>query len=108
MALRPPCEEPSSPLHPGSQDFVILAFAWVPTSCLIGDGQSPLVILGKPPVNMHRSALRICCFTMVYESPCVLYRTIFPKGTFFSKFPNLDGRTNAQIPMTCHNHGTEF
>lgn len=44
MALRPPCEEPSSPLHPGSQDFVILAFAWVVTSCLIGDGQSPPVI----------------------------------------------------------------
>eukprot|EP00963_Diacronema_lutheri_P002708 scaffold194_cov357-Pavlova_lutheri.AAC.1 len=46
LGPRPPYEEPRSPLHPGSpnqgpQDSVILAYAWVVPSGLIGDRQSP-------------------------------------------------------------------
>jgi len=60
LGTRPPYEEPRSPLHPGSpnqgpQDSVILAYAWVVPSGLVGDRQSPPVILGEPPVPIQRS-----------------------------------------------------
>eukprot|EP00963_Diacronema_lutheri_P010925 scaffold1242_cov332-Pavlova_lutheri.AAC.2 len=56
LGPRPPYEEPRSPLHPGSpnqgpQDSVILAYAWVVPSGLIGDRQSPPT---PPPLFLHR------------------------------------------------------